>query len=444
MSDATSLAIPPGWYPDRNEPNLVRWWDGQQWTDHTRSTAPAAAAFEQPVSAAAFGLTPAGPAAPSAPIAGPAGPTAPTAPTAAPAAPAAPTTPTTPSAATTPTAAGQIAPGWYPDNADPRLQRWWDGIQWTAHTTPTAFAPASEPISSRSNTMATLSLIFSLVSFAGVLFVWLIPLALAGIISGGVALRRARRHYPGMQRRGQAIAGIILGSVSLIVTVLLAVAALMVYLQLHSAATQPNAQSSAPSSGGISFPSTVDELKQSIAASVARQDSVVVTTVTCDAAASMVSGSMFDCGVGVADGRWTPVRVTITRPAGTGMGYGLGFGPLLAADATATPRTYTVEQIGQELSVNLVDAWQSTVSTVTCDPSASVIEGSSFGCSVGLADGRTGDLLVTITPPDGYDVTVLHLPEGAGGAGSGSGAGSGAGGSGSGGSNGPGSDHLNT
>ncbi|MCG8926806.1 phospholipid scramblase-related protein [Lentzea sp. CC55] len=28
------------------------------------------------------------------------------------------------------------APGWYPDNADPRYVRWWDGNQWTHHLQP--------------------------------------------------------------------------------------------------------------------------------------------------------------------------------------------------------------------------------------------------------------------------------------------------------------------
>ncbi|WP_280468887.1 DUF2510 domain-containing protein [Nocardia cyriacigeorgica] len=29
-----------------------------------------------------------------------------------------------------------MAPGWYPDHADPRLLRWFDGRQWTAQTQP--------------------------------------------------------------------------------------------------------------------------------------------------------------------------------------------------------------------------------------------------------------------------------------------------------------------
>jgi outer membrane murein-binding lipoprotein Lpp len=29
------MATPQGWYPDPNDPTIVRWWDGQQWTSHT-------------------------------------------------------------------------------------------------------------------------------------------------------------------------------------------------------------------------------------------------------------------------------------------------------------------------------------------------------------------------------------------------------------------------
>lgn len=36
---------PEGWYPDVQVPNTLRWWDGQQWTQHT---APAEASTIQP------------------------------------------------------------------------------------------------------------------------------------------------------------------------------------------------------------------------------------------------------------------------------------------------------------------------------------------------------------------------------------------------------------
>lgn len=37
------------------------------------------------------------------------------------------------------------APGWYPDLADPRYNRWWDGSAWTAHVGP----PASQLMAQR-------------------------------------------------------------------------------------------------------------------------------------------------------------------------------------------------------------------------------------------------------------------------------------------------------
>lgn len=39
----------------------------------------------------------------------------------------------------------QVQPGWYPDPAQPGLQRYWDGAQWTAHTAPQAGAVAPAP-----------------------------------------------------------------------------------------------------------------------------------------------------------------------------------------------------------------------------------------------------------------------------------------------------------
>lgn len=121
MSDVTALTVPPpGWYPDRNEANTSRWWDGQQWTEHTQKAAPAGAAFEQPVSAAVFGFGSSG-TEPVAPV--PVAPALVVPAQVVPALvePAAPREPEAPIA------------GWYLDDRDPSLLRWWDGDRWTAH-----------------------------------------------------------------------------------------------------------------------------------------------------------------------------------------------------------------------------------------------------------------------------------------------------------------------
>jgi hypothetical protein len=34
----------------------------------------------------------------------------------------------------TDSSSASVPPGWYPDNANPAIQRWWDGTQWTEHT----------------------------------------------------------------------------------------------------------------------------------------------------------------------------------------------------------------------------------------------------------------------------------------------------------------------
>jgi hypothetical protein len=35
-SRQSALAAQPGWYPDHQNPNFMRWHDGNQWTHHTQ------------------------------------------------------------------------------------------------------------------------------------------------------------------------------------------------------------------------------------------------------------------------------------------------------------------------------------------------------------------------------------------------------------------------
>jgi hypothetical protein len=261
-------------------------------------------------------------------------------------------------------------------------------------------------------------MVLSIGSFAGLLFAPLLLLALVGVVIGIIAAVRARRYAPGRGRRGQAIAAIVVGAVSLVLTVFMVVEALVVYENLHpTVGTQASGQQSNPQTGSgttgdgqPSLPSSLGDLKQVILASVARQNAVTVTSVTCDGAASMVAGSTFDCGATVSDGRWVPVRVNIFQPTDSGMSYGLGYGPLLAHNVVATSRQYTLDELESELRTNLTQAWGSSISDLWCDSSASMTEGSTFRCGINLDDGGVGLVRIDMVAPDGYDATVLRSP----------------------------------
>lgn len=114
-----------GWYADEDDPDGERWWNGTQWTTHTR----------------AVGVVPAVDLTGSAPRAW--------------------STSDEQSLATIdppyqPVAVGpappdplDIPPGWYPDPAGHPALGWWDGWEWSAHTAPLpappVWAPAAPP-----------------------------------------------------------------------------------------------------------------------------------------------------------------------------------------------------------------------------------------------------------------------------------------------------------
>src|SRR5688500_15949308 len=61
---------------------------------------------------------------------------------------------------------------WFPDQQDPRLQRYWDGQRWTAHTREAIPAPPSAPTSAGlTDRWRALRLRTKVISIVGVLIV---------------------------------------------------------------------------------------------------------------------------------------------------------------------------------------------------------------------------------------------------------------------------------
>jgi len=122
----------------------------------------------------------------------------------------------------------QPSPGWYPDPAAPGALRWWTGHSWTEHTqapqqtTPlpyslddsTGFTALNLAVPS-GRSVATRSLVWGIVSVVIPLFV----ISGLAIVFGAIGLNRARvrvRHGYDADGRGVAMAGLILGCVSLV------------------------------------------------------------------------------------------------------------------------------------------------------------------------------------------------------------------------------------
>ncbi|WP_082073770.1 DUF2510 domain-containing protein [Rhodococcus sp. B7740] len=53
----TSPTPPPGWHPDPSEPGLIRYWDGNKWTEHTQPATGPTAEEPAPTDAGAPGQT---------------------------------------------------------------------------------------------------------------------------------------------------------------------------------------------------------------------------------------------------------------------------------------------------------------------------------------------------------------------------------------------------
>lgn len=111
------LHLGAGWYTDPQDPNAQRWWNGSQWTSHSRSA-------EIPWDSTGLeGQPPTTFLAVDAPLV-----TIASAP--------ADTAMLSPAEPYSPDQTLHIPPGWYPDPTGLPAQRWWDGMEWSDRTAP--------------------------------------------------------------------------------------------------------------------------------------------------------------------------------------------------------------------------------------------------------------------------------------------------------------------
>jgi Domain of unknown function (DUF4190)/Protein of unknown function (DUF2510) len=105
------------------------------------------------------------------------------------------------------------APGWYPDPSHPGALRWWDGTQWSEHSTPGA--PPPPVYVGGTDGMAIASLITALIG---------VPIA--PIILGHMARTRIRESGGFKSGDGLAIAGLVIGYIQLVFLVVLLIVVL--------------------------------------------------------------------------------------------------------------------------------------------------------------------------------------------------------------------------
>lgn len=365
MSDVTALTAPAaGWYPDRHEANTVRWWDGQQWTDHTQSTVPAAAAFEQPVSAAALGFV--------APVQNPVA-----------------------------QVTHQVAPGWYPDHADLSLQRWWDGTQWTTHTAPAAATRqpsfgrdpgAYVPVAPAVNSLATRGMIYSLIALAINPFFFM---GIGGFVNGIRSLRRVPQFAPENARRGQAIAAIVVGAVATVLSIVWVVAAIALPI---AQANRPHVFDQALADSDLVRDLTIPNDPQNSAIAV-----------RCPPDPAMKVGQTFDCVATLGSGQTLPVHITIGENGNVST-YGWQVDRSETTGATAA--TSSLGEITQEVAATLSKNDNMQVASIDCPPGTSVAAGSEFQCTVLLTDGRHAVIQIQMLDEGGgaYSMTIVTPP----------------------------------
>jgi hypothetical protein len=113
--------------------------------------------------------------------------------------------------------------GWYTDPNNAFLYRWWNGAAWTEHTAPAVQPPgvaaAQQDLSGKANT----SMVLGLVGIVA----WILPIIGLPVTITGLVFGIRSRHS---SARGKAIAGIVLCSIFLTVSVVNA--ALGAYLRV--------------------------------------------------------------------------------------------------------------------------------------------------------------------------------------------------------------------